>query len=367
MASASRALEAILLERCWISQGELQRARQYRGPAQSLAGSLIEIRVIEPRRLVRALAEAYGLPFQTSLDDDVLDGTLLTRIGVDYARKNRVLPLGTDGTSVVIAAADPSKYEPLDDLAVLFGMPVQLLLVPFDILDRAIQYAGQRTTAAVAGFIINLEEQRLEIAASQLNEAHFDLLGDDTLALSSLVSAILWRAVEERAKEILIEPGEKEVLVRFQTDENPYDVVSFPRCFGEALSSRLKRMAGLSTNDQSGRIRLRFAGRVAVLRMRTAPGLFGERIVLRFPNRDHEYIDIIEECEDALRQLTGGVTNIAALLFCRGCKAPLLVKNARFCKDCGAKLTDTALSRAQTRLAPYDAEAGIDCHSIVAA
>jgi hypothetical protein len=144
MASAYRALETILLERFWISAHSLKRARQYRKPGQSLADSLIEIRVVDPRRLACALAEASCLPFQTRLDETTIDGQLLAKMGISYARKNRVLPLGTDGANVVVAAADPSKYEPLDDLGVLFGMPVQPVIVPFDVIDPNRSYQRKK-------------------------------------------------------------------------------------------------------------------------------------------------------------------------------------------------------------------------------
>ncbi len=74
MARAHTALETILVKRFWISGHSLKWARQYRKPGQSLADSLIGIRVVEPRRLAYALAETFGLPFQTYLDESAIDG-----------------------------------------------------------------------------------------------------------------------------------------------------------------------------------------------------------------------------------------------------------------------------------------------------
>jgi hypothetical protein len=75
MVRAHTALETILLERFWISCHSLKRARQHRKPGQSLADSLIEIRVVESRRLAFALAEAFCLPFQTYLDQSAIGRT----------------------------------------------------------------------------------------------------------------------------------------------------------------------------------------------------------------------------------------------------------------------------------------------------
>jgi general secretion pathway protein E len=347
MAITYKALEVILVERSWISGHDLKRARQYREPGQSLADSLAEIRAVEPRRLARALAEAYCLPFQTHLHEGAIDGQLIARIGISYARKNRILPLGTDGANMVVAAADPSKYEPLDDLGVLFGMPVQPVVVPFDVLDRVIERTCQRSTATPAvGPIISLEEQQLETVASQLDRMPLDLLGAETPLVIRLVNALLRKAVDDRASDIQIEPFERELLVRFRADGTLYDVMSSPLCLERALTSRLKVMAGLTVAErqipQNGHVRLRIAGSVIAVPMSTMPGAFGERIALRLPDSGHELVDIIiDECVDALQGLATEVTAVSRPTLCWQCGELIVVVSALFCKDCGAKLGDT--------------------------
>jgi type IV pilus assembly protein PilB len=344
MANAHTTLETILLKRSWISAHGLKRARQYRRPGQSLADSLIEIRVVDPRRLACALAEACCLPFQTRLDESTIDGQLLAKMGINYARKNRILPLGTDGANVVVAAADPSKYEPLDDLGVLFGMPVQPVIVPFDVIDRVIVRTNGRNVAA--GLIINLEEQQFEPALSQLERMPLDLLSAATPPVSRLITALLWRAVNDQARGIQVESLERELLVRFRTDEALYNVMSAPKCYERALISRLKEMTGLNVADgqclQTGHIRLRIAGRVVAGRISTMPGTFGEGIVLRLPDSEHELVDVIENCVDALSGLAADTTGPPP---CWRCREPIVVASALFCKDCGVKLIDTALTR----------------------
>ena len=341
MASAHRALETILLERSWISGHSLKRACQYRKPGQRLAESLIEIRAVEPRRLAYALAETFCLPFQTQLDESTIDGQLLAKMGISYARKNRVLPLGTDGANVVVAAADPSKYEPLDDLGVLFGMPVQPVVVPFDVIDRVIVPTNGRSVAA--GLIINLEEQQFEPALSQLERMPLDLLSAATPQVIRLITALLWRAVNDQARGIQVESLERELLVRFRTNEALYDVMSSPKCYGMALVSRLKEMTGLSVADgqcpQTGYMRLRIAGRVVTARISTMPGAFGEGIVLGLPDSEHELVDVIENCVNAPRELAAGTTGPPS---CKHCSEPIVVPSALFCKDCGVKLIDIA-------------------------
>jgi general secretion pathway protein E len=79
------------------------------------------------------------------------------------------------------------------------------------------------------------------------------------------------------------------MVVRFRVDGMMYDVLSPPKRFQPAITSRVKVMAGLNIAEkrlpQDGRIRLRIAGRDIDLRVSSIPTAFGERIVLRLLDR----------------------------------------------------------------------------------
>src|SRR5258708_36343213 len=100
MATARKSFEAILLDKSWISQQDLDRARQRKKPGQELADVLVEMGALEPQRLARALAQEYHLPFQAHIDEHTLDSMLVAKVPINYARKNRLLPLGSDDGSV---------------------------------------------------------------------------------------------------------------------------------------------------------------------------------------------------------------------------------------------------------------------------
>ena len=111
-----------MLDRSWVSQQDLDKARQRKKPGQELAEVLVEMGALEPQRLARALAQEYRLPFQAHIDEThARNRPGLARFPINYAKKNRLLPLATAEGAVTVAIADPANYEPLDDLHVLFG------------------------------------------------------------------------------------------------------------------------------------------------------------------------------------------------------------------------------------------------------
>ncbi len=130
MATARKSFETILLDRSWVSEQDLERARQRKKPGQEIADVLVDMGALEPQRLARALAQEYWLPFQAHIDEHTLDSELVSKVPINYAKKNRLLPIGGDGKSVTVAVADPSNYEALDDLHVLFGKAIQPVVAP---------------------------------------------------------------------------------------------------------------------------------------------------------------------------------------------------------------------------------------------
>jgi len=298
MATARKSIESILLDRSWVSEQDLERARQRKKPGQDLADVLVDMGALEPQRLARAIAQEYWLPFQAHVDEHAIDGAVLAKVPINYAKKNGVLPLSTDGRSVTVAIADPSQYEPLDDLRVLFGLPVHPVVVPLEILSDAINRAyDQATTTTAQDLMIDLEEERLDVVANELAHEPLDLLdSDDAAPIIKLVNGLLSQAVKDRASDIHVEPFEQELLVRFRVDGMLYDVISPPQRFQPAISSRVKVMAGLNIAEkrlpQDGRIRLRVAGRDIDIRVSTIPTAFGERIVLRLLDRAQALVDL---------------------------------------------------------------------------
>ena len=298
MATARKTFEDILLDRSWVTAQDLEKARQRKKPGQELADVLADMGAIEPQRLARALAQEYGLPFQAHIDPATLDNNLVARVPINYARKNRLLPLGSDDRAVTVAIVDPANYEPLDDLHVLFGKAIQPVVVPAEVVTEAINRAyDQAATTTARDLMIDLDEEGLNSVASELASEPRDLLdADDAAPIIKLVNGLLSQAVKDRASDIHVEVFESDLVVRFRVDGMLYDVLSPPKRFHAAIASRIKVMSGLNIAEkrlpQDGRIRLRIAGRDIDIRVSTIPTAFGERIVMRLLDRAQALVDI---------------------------------------------------------------------------
>src|SRR6202162_6588609 len=120
MATARKSFEASLLDRSGVSAQDLDKGRQRKRPGQELADVLVEMGALEPQRLARALAQEYRLPFEAHIDEKAIDLKLVSKVPINYAKKNRLLPMSISQGAVTVAMADPSNYEPIDDLHLMF-------------------------------------------------------------------------------------------------------------------------------------------------------------------------------------------------------------------------------------------------------
>ena len=298
MAIARKSFETILLDRSWVSAQDLEKARQRKKPGQELADVLVDMGALEPQRLARAVAQEYGLPFQAHIDEHTLENELVAKVPINYAKKNRLLPLAGDGLVVTVAIADPANYEALDDLHVLFGKTIAAVVAPAEVIAEAINHAyDQASTTTAQDLMIDLDEERLDLVASELASEPRDLLeADDAAPIIKLVNGLLSQAVKDRASDIHIEVFERDLVVRFRVDGMLYDVLSPPKRFHAAITSRVKVMSGLNIAEkrlpQDGRIRVRIAGRDIDIRVSTIPTAFGERIVLRLLDRAQAAMEV---------------------------------------------------------------------------
>ncbi len=110
MATARKSFETILLDQSFISQQDLDRARQRKKPGQELTDVLVEMGALEPQRLARALAQEYRLPFEGHIDEKTIDLKLVSKVPINNAKKNRLMPLRVNQGALTVAMSYPSNY-----------------------------------------------------------------------------------------------------------------------------------------------------------------------------------------------------------------------------------------------------------------
>jgi general secretion pathway protein E len=278
-------LGTLLLEEGRIDRGGLERARRVAADGgMRLDAALTQLGLLTDRGLGEMLARLLGLPLARA-EDYPQAAVLPDRLKLSFLRKARAVPLTAATGHLVLAMADPLDRFTRAAAAAATGAAVEVMVgLPIDI-DAALErlYAGSGEPAAGlidahgdAGHAVEDDAERLRDLASEA-------------PVIRLVNQLISRAVETRASDIHLEPGEGRLRVRYRYDGVLHEMEAPPAHLQAAIVSRVKIMAKLDIAErrlpQDGRIKLAVRGQEVDFRVSTIPSLHGESLVLRILDR----------------------------------------------------------------------------------
>ncbi len=267
-------LGQMLLAREAIRPADLDRALELQAGVGGRLGSLLmRIGALSEEQLLDALSAQLQMPVlgrdlqapaphEWRLPDDVdLPG--------DWMVDRQALVWQDQEGAVVCASRDPNAPDLRETMDYLFtGRPVRFVLAPGQLIERQLDALSQvRRADAGTDDVRHLRELAEEAPVVEL------------------VNSLVAQAVEQRASDIHLEPGEHEFVVRFRIDGVLYSRLSLPRERFNAVASRLKLISGMDIAErrlpQDGRLTVRASGQAMDVRASALPGVHGESIVLR--------------------------------------------------------------------------------------
>ncbi|MEZ4601118.1 MAG: type II secretion system ATPase GspE [Syntrophotaleaceae bacterium] len=292
-------LGRILRERHGVSEKTLQAAleKQRNSGGRRLGSILLEIKAVSPKVLAQALAEQMRLEVLEKIPEGLFWEKCLENIPVAFLRKNLLLPLEKKDGRLLVAVADPMETQPLNDLSVVTGEPIKIILSTAEDIIAALNRHVEKQAENSQEVIEEIEGNLGDKLGATLEPA--DLLDiSDEAPLIRFVNSLITQGYKQRASDVHIEPFEKELVIRYRVDGVLYDVLRPPRNVHAGLVSRIKIMANLNIAEkrlpQDGRFRVRIAGKDVDVRVSTLPTAFGERAVLRLLEKSSSILSLEE-------------------------------------------------------------------------
>src|SRR5215470_56165 len=310
----TKQLGQILIEQGFITSEQLEQAlEEHRRTPKSLGRTLIDLGMIKEADLVRALAEQVGLEF-VDLNEFPVDATATVLLPEALAKRYRALPIGERDGRLLVAMSDPANVYALDDIRTITGREVQPVVATANDVEQAIQkYSGMDSQVEAMATIA------AEAAEGDTPENLEEALEDAPIV--KLVNAIMTQAVGDRASDVHLEPGERNVRIRFRVDGVLHEPMPpAPKNIQGGLISRLKVMADLNIAEkrvpQDGRISMKVGGRALDLRLATLPTVYGEKVVIRILDKSNALLrledlgfleDAYESYERSFRKPYGAI------------------------------------------------------------
>jgi len=288
---------SILVERGIIGRDALDQAIEVqKDTGERLDRALVRLGFCTQEQVLKAIGEQFSMPIvdltQLAIPQDVLD-----LLPAKLVYKQRCVPISKSSGSLRVATCDPFELSAFDELRLLTGSSIELVLADEDDLKRFI-----RKHYGVAGDTLDaLTAQKSEIDLDSEIRSQGSVTDEDDIAISEksdieaaqqasvikLVNELLVEAISQRATDIHIEPYEQALDIRYRIDGILYKpgVQTSINRFRNAIVSRVKIMANLNIAEkrrpQDGRITLRHRGHEYDLRVSIIPMIFGEGVVLR--------------------------------------------------------------------------------------
>lgn len=279
-----------------IGESQLEEARSM---AANLGitpeDALVRLGYISGGDLGRAQAEEFGYDY-IELEGRQIPHSVIELVTESLARENLVIPIESDGDSVVIAMNNPNNIEVLDKLRFVLNRDIRPVMAPLESITAAInRHYGQSETESVDSMISEFTETQIDFTDV---EAAAALKGDEdeSAPIIRLANLIISEAVRERASDIHIEPFEDRVRIRYRIDGVLLERDSPPKRLLGALISRFKIMARMDIAEkrrpQDGRIKTRAGTKEFDLRVSILPTNHGQAVVMRILDRDNIKIGI---------------------------------------------------------------------------
>jgi type IV pilus assembly protein PilB len=297
MANQNRLGELLVREKL-ISLAQLRKAQEEQQRSGSNLGyTLQKLGYISDSEITTFLSQQYRVP-TINLEEYELDAEILKLVSRDQCEKHKVLPISRAGGSLVVAMADPTNLNAIDDLKFLTGYNIDPVIASETAISAAVEKyynAGPSYDEVMAGF----DEGEIEFSGEEegdLNIMELEKASEDAPVVR-LVNMILLNAIKKGASDIHIEPYEKKLRVRYRIDGVLQEEMSPPLKLKNAIVSRLKIMASLDIAErrlpQDGRIKLKLGkGREMDFRVSVLPTLWGEKIVMRLLDKGNLQLDM---------------------------------------------------------------------------
>ncbi len=278
----------VLLAQGLVTREQLDRALELQRQSNGRLGRiLVETGAISEGQLARGLAQQWGLPF-TELPESEIDPEVARLIPTYLAQRHGVVAVERRQNRLVVAMSDPSNVVAIDDIRLLTGLDVEIVIASSDDLSRA-----QSRLYGIAADVEEILRQSTsttepeiadESAAEDVTLERLRTMGEEA-PIVRVVNQVISQAIRASASDIHLEPHRKEMKVRYRVDGILHDIMTPPKAVQAALVSRVKILASMDIAErrlpQDGHIHLRHEGKEYDLRVSTLPTVLGEKVVIR--------------------------------------------------------------------------------------
>ncbi|WP_338402329.1 GspE/PulE family protein [Microbacterium invictum] len=250
------------------------------GEGEELRARLVAAKLATETQIAQGIAEQTGYTF-VDLSGLTMTAEVIGAVPAALCRRYRLIPIERGRRSLTIGMVDPTDLIAIDDISTATELNIRPAVVAVDALNTAFS-RFLRSDEELSDLSEQIGESAIADGSSS-TESIEDTADDAPIV--RFVNLLISQAISDRASDIHIEPGEKQLTVRYRIDGVLHEMQRADRAIQDGVISRLKIMASVDIAErrkpQDGRLSVHHDGRQIDLRLATLPTVWGEKIVMR--------------------------------------------------------------------------------------
>lgn len=285
MAPSANSILRVLVKRGILK--ELPSPSTTASVAPSPIAGLARLGLVDELEAMNAVAEEARLEV-VDLGHPNLKGKLVPhefsrKLSKDFCFEKRVVAIWYDGTTPVIAMANPLDFETRKTVEFALGHHVKMMIASEAAILRVLKgvYSSVETEIEELG---DLEPAANVEVVSSVEDVD-DEQDPTKLPIVKLANKIICDSVQAGASDIHLEPASHNLEVRYRVDGVMRTLIEVPRKLQSHLLSRFKLLAGMDIAErrrpQDGRFRVRVGKESVDIRASAVPTSYGEKLVFR--------------------------------------------------------------------------------------
>ncbi len=207
----------------------------------------------------------------------IAENLTIAELPIDFLLNTETVVLGDIGDKFYIATLNPDPFKVKEQISKMTNKEVSLVSYPTDAIYQKLndlkKIESVNKTERIKNFI-------------------------DSGNISGAINELITDALDKRASDIHLEPGDKSLLIRYRIDGVLYILYHLPITVYSQISAAIKNQAGMDIAEtrlpQDGSFSCKFQGRYINLRIATLPTQMGEKISIRLLDKEKMLIDINE-------------------------------------------------------------------------
>lgn len=204
----------------------------------------------------------------------------------DFIKTNKIIPISSDGKTLILGVVTPVKPDVLKDIIYLTGQnPKQLLMTHFEFqncLNTFFSEQKKETAKVIKEIESEAEEFEVEESLADMVDKQ---LKDSTGSVAKFVNQIITNAIDNKVSDIHIEPRLAGYIVRYRKDGMLQKVLDIPPKVETSVIARFKVLSRMNIAEhrrpQDGTFSIKYKNGSYDFRINTLPVSGKEKVCIR--------------------------------------------------------------------------------------